>query len=128
MKKLPDFKMLTTKPLLLDKIFLGMTQTNFRNFCSKAGAPNIFKLFFMTCSGHTKSRKALNKKRCVALIMQLCFGLSQKCDFFQIDNGILLKFSHCTNDGIDTQRAIGGACSSRTVERALFNNKHLNCI
>ena len=82
----------------------------------------------MTGSRHTKLRKALNKKRCVALIMQLCFGLSQKCDFFQIDNGILLKFSHCTNDGIDTQRAIGTACSSRTVERALSHYSTTNTL
>ena len=60
--------------------------------------------------------------------MQLCFGLSQKCDFFQIDNGILLKFSHCTNDGIDTQRAIGAACSSRTVERALSHYSTTNTL
>ena len=60
--------------------------------------------------------------------MQLCFGLSQKCDFFQIDNGILLKFSHCTNDGIDTQRAIGTACSSRTVERALSHYSTTNTL
>ena len=55
----------------------------------------------------------------MSLIMQLCFRLSQKCDFFQVDNGIFLKFSHCTNDGIDTQRAIGTACCSRSVDRVL---------
>ena len=93
----------------------------FEAFCVKAGAPNVFKLFLscMTSSRHTKNRVDINKKRCVSLIMQLCFGLSQKCDFFQVDNGILLKFSHCTNDGIDTQRTIGTACCSRSVERAL---------
>ena len=73
----------------------------------------------MTSSRHTKQRKQLNEKRCVSLVLQLCFGLSQKCDFFQTDNGILLKFSHCTNDGIDTQRSIGTACCSRSVDRAL---------
>ncbi len=73
----------------------------------------------MTSSRHTKQRKQLNEKRCVSLVLQLCFGLSQKCDFFQTDNGILLKFSHCTNDGIDTQRSIRTACCSRSVDRAL---------
>ena len=93
----------------------------FQNFCSKAGAPNLFKLFesCMTSTRHTKQRKELNRKRCVSLVMQLCYGLSQKCDFFQVDNGILLKFSHCTNEGIDTQRSIGTACCSRSIDRAL---------
>ena len=43
----------------------------------------------------------------------------QKCDFFRQDNGIFLKFAHCTNDGIETQLNIGTACSSRSVDRAL---------
>ena len=53
------------------------------------------------------------------MVLQLCFGLSQKCDFFQLDNGIFLKFSHCTNEGIDTQRTIGTACCSRSIDRAM---------
>ena len=54
--------------------------------------------------------------------MQICFFLSQKCDFFQQDNGIFLKFAHCTNVGIDTQLNIGTACSSRSVDRALTHH------
>ena len=93
----------------------------FDEFCARAGAPNIFKLVLscMTSPRHSAARKDLNKKRCVSLVMQICFGLSQKCDFFQQDNGIFLKFAHCTNVGIDTQRNIGTACSSRSVDRAL---------
>lgn len=93
----------------------------FEAFCVKAGAPSVFKLLLscMTSSRHTRNRVELNRKRCVSLILQLCFGLSQKCDFFQVDNGILLKFSHCTNDGIGTQRTIGTACCSRSVDKAL---------
>ena len=73
----------------------------------------------MSSPRHTKQRKDLNQKRCVSLVLQLCFGLSQKCDFFQLDNGIFLKFSHCTNEGIDTQRTIGTACCSRSIDRAM---------
>lgn len=100
----------------------------FEAFCVKAGAPNVFKLFLscMTSSRHTRNRVNLNRQRCVSLIMQLCFGLSQKCDFFQVDNGILLKFSHCTNEGIDTQRSIGTACCSRSVDRALLHYANSN--
>ena len=55
-------------------------------------------------------------------------GYHKSVTFFQIDNGILLKFSHCTNDGIDTQRAIGTVCSSRTVERALSHYSTTNTL
>ena len=47
------------------------------------------------------------------------FNLSQKCSFFQVDNGILLRFSHCTNQGLNTQRVIGTSTCSMTVDRAL---------
>ena len=93
----------------------------FQEFCIEAGAPNVFQLLLrcMSSPRHTKQRKDLNQKRCVSLVLQLCFGLSQKCDFFQLDNGIFLKFSHCTNEGIDTQRTIGTACCSRSIDRAM---------
>jgi hypothetical protein len=73
----------------------------------------------MTSSRHTRVRKKLNEKRTVALILQLYFGLSQKCSFFQVDNGILLRFSHCTNQGLNTQRVICTSTCSMTVDRAL---------
>ena len=73
----------------------------------------------MTSTRHTSVRKKLNEKRTVAVILQLCFGLSQKCSFFQADNGILLRFSHCTNQGLNTQRVIGTSTCSMTVDRAL---------
>ena len=92
-------------------------------FCRDHGAPHLFDLIFacMTSSRHTRSREKLNEKRAVALILQLCFGLSQKCSFFQVDNGILLRFSHCTNVGLITQRQIGTSSCSMTVDRALHN-------
>ena len=63
--------------------------------------------------------KKLNEKRAVVDILQLCFGLSPKCSFFQADNGILLRFPHCTNQGLNTQRVIGTSTCSMTVDRAL---------
>lgn len=97
-------------------------------FCYDHGAPHLFDLIFacMTSSRHTRARKKLNEKRAVALILQLCFGLSQRCSFFQVDNGILLRFSHCTNVGINTQRQIGTSSCSMTVDRALHNHANSN--
>ena len=42
--------------------------------------------------------------------MPICFDLSQ---------WYFLKFAYCTNDGVETQRNIGTACSSRSVDRTL---------
>ena len=97
--------------------------TEFKTFCQNNGAPNLFDLVFacMTSPRHTKSRQILNQKRTVSLILQLCFGLSQKCALFQVDNGIFLRFSHCTNEGINTQRVLGTSCCSMTVDRSLEN-------
>ena len=75
----------------------------------------------MTSARHTRERKKLNERRTVSVILQLCFGLSQKCSFFQVDNGIMLRFSHCTNQGLNTQRVIGTSTSSMTVNRKLNN-------
>ena len=84
---------------------------------------HIFDFVFscMTSSRHTRVRKKLNWKRTVSLILQLCFGLSQKCSFFQVDNGIMLRFFHCTNQGLNTQRVIGTSTCSMTVDRTLHN-------
>ena len=38
-----------------------------------------------------------------------------------VDNGILLRFSHCTNEGINTQRVLGTSCCSMTVDWSLEN-------
>ena len=91
-------------------------------FCCDHGAPHLFDLIFacMTSSHHTRARKKLNEKRAVALILQLCFGLSQKCSFFQVDNSILLRFAHSTQQQIDTS-----SCSM-TVDRTLHNYANSN--
>ena len=83
-------------------------------------------LFFQLCSSrHTRDRVALNKKRAVAILYQVCFSLSQKCDALQTDNGLVLKLCHLTDEGIDTQRFIGTTCCSRVVKReiAQFSKK-----
>ena len=80
----------------------------------------------MTSSRHTRARKELNEKRAVEINLQLCFGLSQRCSFFQVDNAFLLRFSHCTNVGINPQRQIDKSSCSMTVDRALHNYANSN--
>ena len=95
-----------------------MTLKSLINFVQERG-PQTLVLSCMTSPRHSAARKDLNKKRFLSLVMQICFGLSQKCDFFQQDNGAFVKFVHWTDYGIETQRNIGTACSSRSVDRAL---------
>ena len=45
------------------------------------------------------------------------FWLSQKCNFFQEDNGLFLHLSNLTQSGIETQRVLGTSCSSKVVGR-----------
>ena len=60
-------------------------QQNFFEFCSLAGAANVFNFIFacMTFSRHSEGRILLNRKRTVVILYQLYFGHSQKCIFFE---------------------------------------------
>ena len=73
----------------------------------------------MRSNRHSKDRIELNKKRAVAILYQICFSLSQKCDVLQKDNALFLKLCHLTDEGIDTQRCIGTTCCSRVVKREI---------
>ena len=93
--------------------------SKFFEFCSLAGAANIynFVLSCMTSSRHSEERTLLNQKRTVAILYQLCFGYSQKCNFFQEDNGLFLKFCNLSQSGIETQRQLGTSVSSKVISR-----------
>ena len=71
----------------------------------------------MTCSRHTEDRNLLNRKRTVVILYQLCFGYSQKCNFFQEDNGLFLSFCNLSQCGIETQRQLGTSVSSKVISR-----------
>ena len=84
----------------------------------------------MTSSRHSEERILLNHKRTVAILYQLCFGLSQKCNFFQEDNGLFLHLSNLTQSGIETQRVLGTSCSSKVVgrNRTTFAKQNLSVV
>ena len=71
----------------------------------------------MTSSRHSEGRISLNRKRTVVILYQLCFGFSQKCNFFQEDNGLFLKFCNLSQSGLETQRQLGTSCSSKVISR-----------
>ena len=94
---------------------------NFYQLCKSVNAGNIFDFVLSSISSarHSKERIELNKKRAVAFLYEFCFCLSQKCDILQRDNGLFMKFCHMTDEGIDTQRAIGSSLCSRSVKRQI---------
>ena len=88
-------------------------------FCSLAGAANIcnFILSWMTSSRHSEERTLLNQRRTVVILYQLCFGYSQKCNFFQEDNGLFLKVGNLSQSGIKTQWQLGTSVASKVISR-----------
>ena len=92
------------------------------DFCKNAAsADNVFNFILSSISSdcHSKDRKELNKKHTVALLYQLRFGLSQRCDSLEKDNGFFSKFCHLTDEGIDTQRMLGTTVCSHSVKREI---------
>ena len=91
----------------------------FYKICQKAKAANVYNLILecMSSNRHSKEGTEVNMHRVVSILYQMCYGLSQKCDFFQQDNGLFLKFSHLTDEGLETQRNLGTSCSSRVISR-----------
>ena len=67
-------------------------------------------LALRTSSRHSEDQISLNRKRAVAILYQLCFGLSQKFNFLPDDNGV------------ETQRLWGTSCSSKVLSRYCANN------
>ena len=84
----------------------------------------------MTSSRYSEERISLNRKRTVAILYQLCFGLSQKCNFLQEDNGLFLQFCNLSQTGIETQRLLGTSCSSKVLNRyrANIGKEHMSVV
>ena len=93
----------------------------FFQFCLLAGAANLFNFIFscMTSSRHTEDRNLLNRKRTRVILHQLCLGYSQRCNFFQEDNGLFLSFCNLSQCGIVMQRQLGTSVSSQRIGQPL---------
>ena len=44
----------------------------------------------MTDPSHSADRIGLSKKQIVAILYQLCYGLSQKCNWIECDHAVVL--------------------------------------
>ena len=63
--------------------------------CVSSGVPRLFVAVQDGVADPTHSADSigLNKKQIVAILYQLCYGLSEKCQFywFECDNAVILK-------------------------------------
>ena len=91
----------------------------FQELCADAGAPTMFFTILgaMTDSRHSEERIQANKKRAVAIIYKLCYGLSQVCNWLQMDHALFLKQSNLNQDGIELQHVLGSTCCRHTANR-----------
>ena len=54
----------------------------------------------VTDPSHSADSIGLNKKQIVAILYQLCYGLSQKCNWFECDHAVVLKDCHLNQQGL----------------------------
>ena len=89
----------------------------FENLCHSAGAQNIFDTILSAMTGprHSRERQQTNRKRTVAIIYKLCYGLSQVCNWFQTDHALFLKESNLNQKGLETEREMGNSCCRRKI-------------
>ena len=49
---------------------------------------------------HSADSIGLNKKQIVAILYQLCYDLSEKCNWFECDKAVVLKVYHLNQQGL----------------------------
>ena len=71
--------------------------------CVSSGAPRLFDAVQggVTDPSHSADTIGLNiKKQIVAILYQLCYGLSQKCNWFECDHAVLPNDCHLNQQGL----------------------------
>ena len=74
----------------------------FKLVCVSSRAPMLFDAVQddVTDPSHSADRIGLKKKQKVAIFYQLCYGLSQKCNWFECDHAVFLKDCHLNQQGL----------------------------
>ena len=70
--------------------------------CVSSGAPRLFDAVQdgVTDPSHSADSIGLNKKQIVAILYQLCYGLSEKCNWFECDDAVVLNDYHLNQQGL----------------------------
>ena len=92
-------------------------------FCISSGAPRLFDAILdaMTDPLHSSVRIELNKKRTVAMLYQLCYVLSQKCNWYQCDHAVFLKDCHLNQQGLSEERLVASTCNRQKTNEILYH-------
>ncbi|XP_028410469.1 uncharacterized protein LOC114533084 [Dendronephthya gigantea] len=102
--------------------------SEFIEFCSRAGAPNVFNHILKAISDdrHSHRRQELNRVRTVSIIYTMCYCRSQMCNVMQVDHALYLNSNRVTQEGIDTQHRMGHTCSRKTsnIIRSQLSRNH----
>ena len=67
-----------------------------------SGEPRLFDAVQdgVTDPSNSADSVGLNKKQIVAILYQLCYGLSQKCNWFECDHAVLPNDCHLNQQGL----------------------------
>ena len=89
--------------------------------CLYTGAPTLFDAVWdgVTDPSHSADRIGLNKKQIVVILYQLCYGLSQKCNWFECDHAVFLKDCHLSQQGLSAEHVIGSSCNRQEANETL---------
>ena len=70
--------------------------------CVSSGVPRLFDAVQDGVADPSNSADSigLNKTQIVAILYQLCYGLSEKCNWFECDNAVILKVYHLNQQGL----------------------------
>ena len=70
--------------------------------CVSSGLPRLFDAVQDGVADPSNSADSigLNKKQIVAILYQLCYGLREKCNWFECDNAVILKVYHLNQQGL----------------------------
>ena len=70
--------------------------------CVSSGVPRLFDAVQDGAADPSNSadRIGLNKKQTVTILYHLCYGLSEKCNWFECDNAVVLKVYHLNQQGL----------------------------
>ena len=96
--------------------------------CVSSGAPRLFDAVQdgVTNPSHSADSIGLNKKQIVAILYQLCYGLSEKCNsyWFECDNAVVLKDYHLNQQGLVLSISQGAPATGKRRMK-LFITCHL---
>ena len=70
--------------------------------CVSSGVPRLFDAVQDGVADPTHSADSigLNKKQIVAILYQLCYSVSEKCNWFEWDNAVILKDYHLSQQSL----------------------------